>query len=79
MSKYCTPLRREADLEVKMPKVMLGALLEAEVSKKCAPLWRKVKSVDAEGPRPVLEVELLQKRTALCGEAHFFEVKSVER
>ena len=47
----CTPLWREAHLEVKMytKHARLGALLEAEMSKRCTPLWREehfqVKSV----------------------------------
>ena len=40
MSKKCTPLRREAHLEVKKLKT-LGPLLEVEMSKKCTPLWAK--------------------------------------
>ena len=39
--KNCTPLWREAHLEVKMYKTMLGPLLEVEMSKKCTPLWRE--------------------------------------
>ena len=45
MLKKCTPLWREAHLEVKMHKAhhgrMVGALLEVEMSKKCTPLWRE--------------------------------------
>ena len=40
MSKKCTPLWREAHLEVKMYKTSVGPLLEVKMSKKCAPLWR---------------------------------------
>ena len=41
--KNCTPLWREAHLQVKMYKthLVLGALLEVEMSKKCTPLWRE--------------------------------------
>ena len=39
--KKCTPLWREAHLEVKMYKTILGPLLEVEMSKKCTPLWRE--------------------------------------
>ena len=40
MSKKCTPLRREARLELKMYKhTMFGALLEVAMFKKCTPLW----------------------------------------
>ena len=38
MSKKCTPLWREAHVEV---KPMLGPLLEVAMSKKCTPLWRE--------------------------------------
>ena len=42
MSKKCTPLWREAHLQVKKLKHRtFGPLLEVEMSKKCAPLWRK--------------------------------------
>ena len=43
MSKKCTPLWREAHLEVKMYKTdtTFGPLLEVEMSKKCTPLWRE--------------------------------------
>jgi len=46
MSKKCTPLWREAHLEVKMLKKSdsLGALFEVLMSKKCTPLWRKAHS-----------------------------------
>ena len=42
--KNCTPLWREAHVEVKMYKnhhTILGPLLEVEMSKKCTPLWRE--------------------------------------
>jgi len=49
--KTCTPLWREAHLQVKTQKKnnpTFGALLEVEMFKKCTPLWReahfKVKS-----------------------------------
>ena len=43
MSKKCTPLWREAHLEVKMLKKKpgFGPLLEVEMLKKCTPLWRE--------------------------------------
>ena len=42
MLKKCTPLWREAHLEVKMYKThLLGPLLAVEMSKKCTPLWRE--------------------------------------
>ena len=38
----CTPFWREAHLQVKKLKALtIGALLEAEMSKKCTPLWRE--------------------------------------
>jgi len=50
MSKKCTPLCREAHVEVKMYKTphvrttkhtSSGPLLEVEIPKKCMPLWRE--------------------------------------
>ena len=42
MSKKCTPLWREAHLEVKVKKhTILGPLLEVAMSNKCTPLWRE--------------------------------------
>ena len=39
--KNCTPLWREAHLQVKMYKTHSGPLLAVEMSKKCTPLWRE--------------------------------------
>ena len=41
--KNCTPLWREAHLEVKKCRkhLMFGPLLEVEMSKKCTPLWHE--------------------------------------
>ena len=39
MSKKCTPLWREAHVQVKM--YMFGPRLEVEMLKKCTPLWRE--------------------------------------
>ena len=40
--KHCTPLWREAHLQVKKLKTLtFGPLLEVEMSKKCTPLWRE--------------------------------------
>ena len=42
MSKKCTPLWREAHVEVKMYKTPhVRTTLEVEMSKKCTPLWRE--------------------------------------
>ena len=42
MSKKCTPLWREAHLQVKKLKhLTFGSLLEVQMSKKCTPLWRE--------------------------------------
>ena len=42
MSKKCTPLWREAHLEVKSEKTDgFGALFEVVMSKKCTPSWRE--------------------------------------
>ena len=42
MSKKCTPLWREAHLQVKSKKhPTFGPLLEVGMSKKCTPLWRE--------------------------------------
>jgi len=44
MMKKWTPLRREADFQVKMYKhTMLGPLLEVDMSKKCTPFWREAR------------------------------------
>ena len=44
MMKKWTPLRREADFQVKMHKhTMLGPLLEVDMSKKCTPFWREAR------------------------------------
>ena len=42
MSKKCTPLWRQAHLEVKMYKTH-QVLLAVEMSKKCTPLWREAR------------------------------------
>ena len=40
MSKKCTPLWREAHLEVKMHKIShVRTILQVEMSKKCTPFW----------------------------------------
>ena len=58
-----------------------GALLEVEISKKCAPLWREarfeVKCTKHTTFRPLLEVEMSKKCTLFWREAHF-EVKMVK-
>ena len=42
MSKKCTPLWREAHLQVKKQKhLTFGPLLEVAMSKKCTPWWRQ--------------------------------------
>ena len=56
MSKKCTPLWREAHLEVKMSNhTRFGPLLAVKMSKKCTPLWREahfeVKMLKALGVR----------------------------
>ena len=65
---YCTPLWREAHLEVKMYQStscsdMFGRLLEVEMSKKCTPFWREarfeVKSKNKfEGSGALLDVRM---------------------
>ena len=58
-----------------------GALLEAEMSKKCRPLWHKahfkVKTYKHTSSGPLLEVEMSKKRAPLWREAHS-EVKSAK-
>jgi len=75
ISNKCTPLWREAHLEVKMYKApQVRALLEVEMSKKCTPLWREahleVKMYKAPQVRALLEVEMSKKCTPLWREAH---------
>ena len=74
MSKKCTPLWREAHVQVKMVR----PLLEVEMSKKCTPLGAKhiskSKCTNHEGFGPLLEVQMSKKCTPLWREAHF-EVK----
>ena len=41
--KSCTPLWREADLEVNCKKIEgFGVVVEVEMTKKCTVLWREV-------------------------------------
>ena len=56
--------------------LMLGALLEVVVSKKCTRLWRQNVPKNTTF-RALLEVEMLKKCTRLWREAHF-QVKSVK-
>ena len=70
-SKNCTPLRREAHLEVKMYKrdgsEMFGALLEGKMRE----AHLKVKMYGKNTMfGPLLEVEMLKKCTPLWREAH---------
>ena len=79
--RNCTPLWREAHLEVKSEKNYgFGAVLEVEMSKKCMPLWCEahfqVKMYKTQFG-PLLEVEMSKKCTPLWRQAHF-EVKSVK-
>ena len=61
----------------------LGPLLEVEMSKKCAPLWReadfqvKMHKTQHTNLGPLLEVEMLKKCMPLWCEADF-QVKSVK-
>ena len=59
--------------------LVLGALLEVEMSKKCMPLWREahfqVKSERTEGYGALLEVDMSKKCTPLWRQARF-QVKS---
>ena len=74
--KSCTPLWREAHLQVKRYKhLSSGPLLEVAMPKKCTPLWREahfeVKRYKHQGFGPLLEVAMLKKCTSLWREAHF--------
>ena len=75
--KSCTPLWREAPLEVKYTKhPIVGPLLEVAMSKKCTPLWREthfqVKCTRHTSFGPLLlVVEMSKKCTPLWREAHF--------
>ena len=63
MLKKCTPLWREAHLEVKVLKTDgFGALLEVEMTKKCTALWR-------EAHLEVKRVKLLR------GSEHFWKLR----
>ena len=74
--KSCTPLWREAHLQVKKLKhVTFGALLEVELSKKCTVLWREARFQVKVCYSVLLEVEMSKKCTLLWRTAHF-EVKS---
>ena len=72
----CTPLWREARLQVKKHKkhFTFGALSEVAMSKKCTPLWCEapfeVKSVKTDRFGTLLEVEMFKKCTPMWGEAH---------
>ena len=61
--------------------IMLGPLLEVQMSKKCTPLWReahfKVKMFKTPGVGPLLEVQMSKKCTSLWTEKHF-EVKMLK-
>ena len=84
ISKKCTPLWREAHLEVKMVRT-LGVrtpILEVQISRKCTPLWREahleVKMLRTLGVRTtILEVQISKKCTPLWREAHL-EVKMLK-
>ena len=84
ISKKCTPLWREAHLEVKMLRT-LGVrtpILEVQISRKCTPLWREahleVKMLRTLGVRTtILEVQISKKCTPLWREAHL-EVKMLK-
>ena len=66
LSKKCTPLWREAHLEVKMRKhFSLGALLEVKMSQKCTPLWREARLQ----VKSVKKCEDFWKWTWTCGKS----------
>ena len=74
--KNCTPLWREAHLEVKMYNTHHGrTTLEVAMSKKCTPLWREahfqVKMYKTPQRRTTFEVEIVEKVHAVWREAHF--------
>ena len=58
---------------------MFGPLLEVEMSKQCAPLWReahlKQKKLKAPQLGPLLEVEMSKKCAPLWREAHLKQKK----
>ena len=74
--KNCTPLWREAHLQVKMYKTpqLRTAFGSCDV-RKCTPLWREahfqVKMYKAQHVLSILEVRMLKKCTPLWREAHF--------
>ena len=80
--KNCTPLWREAHLQVKKLKTPhVRTLLEVEMSKKCTPLWREahfeVKMLKTQHVRPTFGSSDVEKCTPLWREAHF-EVKMLK-
>jgi len=75
--KSCTPLWREAHLEVKMSKAhhsrtTFGRLICRKSARRCgAKQISKSKVLKTDGFEALLEVEKLKKRTPLWREAHF--------
>ena len=81
--KNCTPLWREAHVQVKMYKhTILGPLLEVDMSKKCTPLWREarfqVKMHKAHQVRSTFrscDVEKAHISARRCGAKHISKSK----
>ena len=74
--KNCTPLWREAHVQVKMYKnARLGPLLEVEMSKKCTPLWREahfeVKMLKTPGVRTTFGGSDVEKVHAVVARSTF--------
>ena len=81
MSKNCTPLWREAHVQVKMVKKneVLGPLFEVQMSKNCTPLWREahvqVKMLDKlVAPDHFLKFRC-RKMARCCGAKHICKSK----
>ena len=81
VSQKCTPLWREAHVEVKMHKtVTFGRLLEVEILRKCAPLWREahleVKMLKHPGVGPLFDDSIAipcRKSARCCGAKHIWK------
>ena len=74
--KNCTPLWREAHLQVKKLKTPhVRTLLEVEMSKKCTPLWREahfeVKMLKTQHVRPTFGSSDVEKVHAVVARSAF--------
>ena len=79
MSQKCTPLWREAHLQVKMYRASFGLLLEVQMSKNCTPLWREahfqVKMYKTHHSRTTFGSCRCRKSARRCGAKHISKSK----